>query len=262
MLTCSGGIANLTDPTQVAELGRLIKNAVMINPSNSSEIRFNLMFPGAYAPFLQILAQTWSSIESMAWIRNEVISGAGRPDWPGDWPDYTTWLTYHNPAVSPLDSPTPMEYGSGPFSLVNGTLDYDKEFWYVTRYDGYFRGWPAGFPLIFDARPEGFVDTVNVTWASGWATSAMFMNGDGLHCGSKHLLSVNCTRAQLRPLTRQTIRGTVYAASTRCQNWRLTGCSSPSTLTRLLLSNSVPPARSTRTPFRRTSSATQHGAST
>ncbi len=39
-----GGIADLTNTTQVSELGQLINNSVEVNPANSSEIWFNLMF--------------------------------------------------------------------------------------------------------------------------------------------------------------------------------------------------------------------------
>jgi peptide/nickel transport system substrate-binding protein len=175
-----GGVANLTNMTQVAELGRLIANAVQINPANSSEIWFNIMFPGAYAPFLQILTETWSSIISKSWIRNEIISQAGRPDWNGDWSTYTAWVAYHNPSVSPLDNPTPMEYGSGPFCLVPGTPDYVNNFWAMTRYILYFRGWPAPFPQSYGiGGPAGYVNTVEETWNFPWATrKQLFMNGD------------------------------------------------------------------------------------
>jgi peptide/nickel transport system substrate-binding protein len=178
-----GGIANLTNTTQVSELGQLINNSVQVNPANSSEIWFNLMFPGAYGSFMQILSQTCSSIISKSWIRNEVISQAGRPDWNGEWSTYTDWVNCHNPVVSPLDSPTPMEYGSGPFQLTTGTPNYTSKFWALDRYAGYFRGWPAGFPFLLNARPAGFVDTVNVTWAFDWTTrKAMFLNGDCDFC--------------------------------------------------------------------------------
>ncbi len=114
-----------------------------------------------------------------SWIRNEVISQAGRPDWNGEWSTYTDWVNCHNPMVSPLDSPTLMEYGSGPFQLTTGTPNYTDKSWALDRYTGYFRGWPAGFPLLLNARPAGFVDTVNVTWAFDWPTrKTMFLNGD------------------------------------------------------------------------------------
>jgi ABC-type transport system substrate-binding protein len=70
-----GGLADLTNMTQVAEVGALIHNAVQ---SNGTDVWFNLMFPGAYAPFIQILTQTWSSIESKQWINSQVIGAAGR----------------------------------------------------------------------------------------------------------------------------------------------------------------------------------------
>ena len=175
----SGGMADLSNTTQVAELGQLINNSVVINPSSSSEIWFNLMFPGAYAPFMQILTQTWSSVISRSWVRNEVISQAGRPDWDGDWSTFTAWVNCHNPPVSPLDSPTPMEYGSGPYCLVPGTPDYVNNFWAMTRNIGYFKSWPASFPQSNTSRPQGYVNTVEETWNFAWAAaSQLFKNGD------------------------------------------------------------------------------------
>ncbi len=139
------------------------------------------MFPGAYAPFMQILTQTWSSIESKKWIQNEVISGAGRPDWNGDIATrrYTDWVNFHNPTVSPLDNPTPMCYGSGPFCLVPGTPDYVNNFWAMTRYIGYFKGWPAACPATSWPNYAGYVNTVEETWNFAWAAaSQIFKNGD------------------------------------------------------------------------------------
>jgi peptide/nickel transport system substrate-binding protein len=174
-----GGVADLTDPTQVGELGQLIANAVQVNPSNSSEIWFNIMFPSSYSPFLGILTQTWSSIVSKKWILNEVISQAGRPDWDGDWSTYTDWVNYHNPTVSPLDNPTPMNYGSGPFCLVPGCPDYVNNFWAMTRYIGYHGGWPASFPTPSSPNLQGYVNTVEETWNFAWAAaSQLFKNGD------------------------------------------------------------------------------------
>jgi peptide/nickel transport system substrate-binding protein len=180
-----GGIADLANENQVYELGRLIEKAVMVNPANSSEIWFNIMFPGAYAPFLQILTQTWSSIISKQWINNQVI-GAGRPDWDGTWgiksgwtKDHTSWVTTHNPAVSPLDSPTPICYGSGPFILTPGTPDYVSKFWAAYRYIGYWRGWPSPWPTLANVKPAGYPNTIETTWAFGWATrKTMFLQGD------------------------------------------------------------------------------------
>ena len=170
----NGGIADLTNATQVAELGALIRDSVQ---SNATHVWFNIMFPSPYAPFMQILSQTWSSIESKQWINNQVITGAGRPDWNGDWSTTTAWVTNTAPAVSPLDDPTPMMYGSGPFQLL--ALDYANNFWEMIRYVNYWAGWPADFPLLAGAKPGGYVNDVYETWAFDWATAkAMYLAGD------------------------------------------------------------------------------------
>jgi peptide/nickel transport system substrate-binding protein len=170
----AGALADLTNMTQVAEVGALIKNAVQYN---NTDVWFNLMYPGAYAPFMQILTQTWSSIMSMQWINNQVIVGAGRYDWNGNWSDLTSWLDYHNPAVSPLDFPTPMIYGSGPFQLL--TLDQTNSFWEMTRNVAYWRGWPADYPSIPGISPRGYFNDIYVTWADDWTTMKnKFLNGE------------------------------------------------------------------------------------
>ena len=118
---------------------------------------------------------------------NQVITGAGRPDWDGNiaatkagWTQpYTKWVDFHNPTVSPLDDPTPMLYGSGPFILTTGTPDYVNKFWAMYRNVNYWRGWPAAFPVLGGIGPAGFCNTVEVTWAFGWATrKTMFLQGD------------------------------------------------------------------------------------
>ncbi len=99
---------NLTERTWI---GWAIDEAV---ESNSTHVWFNLAFPGAYAPFLQILSQQWSSIISKAWA-----NGLGRAsNWNGDWgADHTAYYAYHFPSVPPLDDPEPAVMGTGPFVL-------------------------------------------------------------------------------------------------------------------------------------------------
>ena len=101
---------NLTDRQWI---GWAIDEAI---ESNSTHVWFNLAFPGAYAPFLQILTQTWSSVICKAWAND-----LGRPsNWNGDWGvDHTAYYAYHQPAVPPLDDPTYAVMGSGPFILAH-----------------------------------------------------------------------------------------------------------------------------------------------
>jgi peptide/nickel transport system substrate-binding protein len=162
----------------VVTVGKMIDHAV---ESNSTHVWFNLAFPGAYAPFMQILCQSWSSILSKTWINNYVIGTLGRPDWNGEWGDYTGWIDYHNPEISPLDDPTPIMMGSGPFKLE--TLSYTDEYWTIVRNENYWRGWPADFPKIGPSAPAGWVDRVTVTWHYVWEDrKTMFLAGDFDFC--------------------------------------------------------------------------------
>ena len=170
----AGGIADLTNATQVAELGSLIRDSVQFN---ATHVWFNLMYPSPYAPFMQILTKTLSSIISKQWIINQVITGAGRADWDGDWNSLTAWVAYVHPDISPLDFPSPMMFGSGPFQLL--TLDWTNSFWELTRYVNYWAGWPADYPVLAGAKPGGYVNDVYNTWAFDWATAkSMFLAGD------------------------------------------------------------------------------------
>jgi peptide/nickel transport system substrate-binding protein len=178
----AGGIADLTNQTQVAELGALIQNAVQCN---TTDVWFNLMFPSAYPPFMQILTQTCSSIESIQWIQNQVCTDPARApyEWNGTWPDTTSWLTFYNPAIAnyPLDNPTPIMYGSGPFIIT--TVDYNNSLWAGVRNELYWRGWPADFPAVSGTTPAGFVNTIHVSWAFDWPTrKSMFLAGDCDFC--------------------------------------------------------------------------------
>jgi len=181
-----GDIGNCTHPRpDVALVGQMIDHAV---ESNSTHVWFNFAFPGAYAPFLQILSQTCASIMSKAWVVNDVIGTLGRPDWNGEWGDYTGWICFHNPEVSPLDDPDPILCGTGPFSLV--ILDYVEMYWQIARFVDYWRGWPADWPAppypsdpTKNITPAGYVDTAKVTWKYGWFTRRdMFLAGDVDFC--------------------------------------------------------------------------------
>jgi len=166
-------------------VGKMIDHAVM---SNSSHVWFNLAFPGAYAPFLQILSQTWSSIYSKDWALSLSRPGI----WPGTWGDYTGWYAYHNPAIAPLDDPTPVTMGTGPFILDN--LDRTEMFWDAHRFTGYWRGWNngpnpvtapygVGWPAFGGSKPAGYINHFKTSWAWVWATrSTMFLNGDVDYC--------------------------------------------------------------------------------
>jgi peptide/nickel transport system substrate-binding protein len=171
-------VNNVTDRIMV---GKMIDHSV---ESNSTHVWFNLAFPGAYAPFLQILCMPWSSIYSKTWANS-----LGRNNWNGTWGYYTHWTAFTAPDVAPFDEPTPAVMGTGPFKLAN--LDQNLQYWDANRFTGYWRGWgngPApnygiGWPASGSSKPAGYVDHFKVTWAYDWPTrSTMFLNGEVDFC--------------------------------------------------------------------------------
>ncbi len=174
-------LGDLSDPHDVAAIGKMIDSAV---ESNITHVWFNLAFPGAYAPFMQVLCHICSSILSRQWINDYVVATLGRIDWSGNWTyggDHTEWITYHAPIASPLDLPYPVMMGTGPYKLA--TLDYPSQYWSIERNVDYWRGWPADWPALAGTRPAGYVDRFNLTWAYDWnARSVMFLNGEVDFC--------------------------------------------------------------------------------
>jgi len=164
----TGGLADFTNTTQLAEVGALVRDAVQYN---ATDVWFNIMFPGVYAPFLQILCQTCSAIESRQWIDNYVIGTLGRQDWSGDFTYLTSWVPYWNPSVSPLDYPTPVEYGSGPYILTPGTPDYTNNYWSGTRNPNWWGGAPAFYPVEAGAQCAGYANTIEVSWNFAWSAA-------------------------------------------------------------------------------------------
>ncbi|MCJ7424387.1 ABC transporter substrate-binding protein [Candidatus Bathyarchaeota archaeon] len=163
---------NLQDPPNAHSVGLMIDHAI---ESDATHVWFNLAFPGPYSPFLQILSQPWCSILSKQWI-NDLI-GSGRPDWNGNWGDYIEWVSCHDPGVSPLDYPSYVMMGTGPFYL--GFLDYTLQMWSIHHFEGYWRGWPANWPSTGGQKPGGYVYDVDVSW--GFYTmeaSSLFLSGD------------------------------------------------------------------------------------
>ena len=173
---------NMSIPADAVFAGKAIDHSVV---SNSTHVWFNLVFDGAYAPFQQILCQSWASILSKAWA-NSLL----RPtNWPGTWGDYTGWVAYRYPAPAPLDTPTPALMGCGPY--VFGNLDKVLKYWDVNRFTNYWRGWgsgPApnygiGWPAFGGSKPAGYINHYKVTWAYDWtARSALFLAGDVDYC--------------------------------------------------------------------------------
>jgi len=170
---------NLSLTSDIVFAGTAIDHAI---ESNGTHVWFNLVFDGAYAPFLQILCQPWASILSQAWCNS-----LGRVNWDGNWGDHTGWVAYHRPAEPPLDNPTPAMMGTGPFTF--GNLDKVLMYWDVNRFTQYWRGWGSapnygvGWPAFGGSKPAGYIDHYKVTWAYDWtARSTKFLNGEVDYC--------------------------------------------------------------------------------
>jgi peptide/nickel transport system substrate-binding protein len=158
-------------------VGKCIDSAI---ESNSTHVWFNLAFQGAYAPMYQILCQSWASILSKDWLNS-----LGRTNWDGTWGDYTGWVEFANPTTAPLDDPTPIAMGCGPFTLAN--LDRALMYWDANRFTNYWRGWgsgpaPAygvGWPAFGGSKPAGYIDHFKVSWAYDWTNRLQkYINGE------------------------------------------------------------------------------------
>jgi peptide/nickel transport system substrate-binding protein len=174
----NGNHYNMSLTADQITVGKMIDHAV---ESNATHVWFNVAFPGGYEPFIQILTQSWADVISQNWVKNTVIGELGRPAWNGEWGDYTSWVTFRRPQLSPLDDPTPIEMGSGPFYLES--LDYTAKQWSVLRFVDYHQGWPASWPKLGAAQPAGYVNRFVETWAFTWETrSTSFLAGDVDFC--------------------------------------------------------------------------------
>jgi peptide/nickel transport system substrate-binding protein len=183
------GTGNLTDEANVNNVGKMLDHAV---EQNGTHVWFNIAFPGAYEPFLQILCSSWSSIMSKQWINNYVIGNRTLADWSGNWTktapgmtlNHTEWIAYHDPAVSPLDvggAEGGLMYGSGPFQLTDYNLG--QSYWFMERHVNYWRGWPADYPFMANAKPAGYVDEIKNSWQYTWLLrKAMFIAGEVDFC--------------------------------------------------------------------------------
>jgi peptide/nickel transport system substrate-binding protein len=110
----------------------VISNAI---ESNASWVWFNLAV--GYAPFQQILAQTWSMIMSKQWcIDNGLWQGAN---------NYADFLRCWDPAPpGPLMNPA-KAMGSGPYSLEAMDEDPHTGSFTLKKFDSYWQGWGANY---------------------------------------------------------------------------------------------------------------------
>lgn len=185
-------MGNLANDTEVAIVGQMLDYAI---ESNSTHVWLIIGWGSPKGPSpatLQILAQTWGGILSKQWITEYVIGALSRTsEWPGTWGDYSRpyWLAYRRPPRSPLDDPSPIACGTGPYKFV--TWSIEGQYWEIRKFDDYWRGWPADFPAPpypttgpgSHIRPKGYVTTVKETWAYDEATRiTMFLQGDVDFC--------------------------------------------------------------------------------
>jgi peptide/nickel transport system substrate-binding protein len=120
---------NYSDPASIIAKGQKIDNAVM---SNATYVWFNLMKP--YAPFQQILCQSWGSILDADWA---IATGCWNASWHVTPGDYLSWTDYNNPV-----SPGPIGFdmmGSGPYYL--DYIDSATGYFRLRKFDNYWGGW-------------------------------------------------------------------------------------------------------------------------
>lgn len=149
----AGGNLNVT--------GRQIDDAVT---RNATAVIFHLAKP--YPPFMQILAEAWSSTLCKKWC-------AEIGDWPGTW---SNWTLYNRPSLTAIDSqntepPGPhinAMCGTGPYML-----DYFRRNvkWSLIKFDQYWGGWPA-------SGSAGFLQRVTSKRIVEWGVRKyMFLEG-------------------------------------------------------------------------------------
>lgn len=104
--------------------------------ANSTHVWFNL--PGPYAPFQQIISQSWGMIICKEWAIEHDC-------WTQDYGNYEEFVRTHDPpAPGPLmTDPVPFPVGTGPYKLAAYNPDPHTGFWTVEKNDDYWGGWPA-----------------------------------------------------------------------------------------------------------------------
>ena len=143
--------ANLSDPDFDAKIDNAVQH-------NATHIWFNLAGPFTPLIFKQTIAQPWASIVNKDWCMS-------LGDWPQTWDN---WTDYHDPKVSPLDSPEHVMCGTGPYRF-----DYWEKGveWCIVKFDDYWRGWPSEITPSYVSRV-----TVKIP---EWSTrKSMFLAGD------------------------------------------------------------------------------------
>ncbi len=167
-------VGNSTHPgPEVDLMGMMIDHAISSdNVAHTVTIKAVNKFDWIW----QVLSQAWASIMSQAWattIPNE---------WDGTWGDYTGWIVYNNPAVSPIDAlatyppPVTVDGGSGPFTIDYWNKGVECS---IVRFTDYWGGWPASWPAPGGIAPAGYIDRFTVKLIEDWASrKPQFLAGD------------------------------------------------------------------------------------
>jgi peptide/nickel transport system substrate-binding protein len=121
---------------------------------NETAVTLHLTKP--YPPFMQILAQAWSSVLCKKWC-------AEIGDWPGTW---NNWTLYNRPYKTAIENQTtepPGPHinamcGTGPFRFDYYQTGVE---WSIVKFDNYWGGWPA-------AGSSGFLQRVTAKTISNW----------------------------------------------------------------------------------------------
>jgi peptide/nickel transport system substrate-binding protein len=151
--------ADLTDP--VAQ-GVAIDSAIT-RDDVAGTVTIHFQTGMAYMPFLGILAQTWASIQSKQWCIDN-----------GDWNPTVhrlsdgTWVNAHDPVQSPLDVPTRLMMGSGPFKFnhLNEAVS-----WSILRNTNFWGGWGTTRTSLLGmaTTSRGYVDEIVEYFISDYA---------------------------------------------------------------------------------------------
>jgi len=150
--------ANLTDPVSQ---GQAIDNAITRDDATGT-VTIHFQTGKAYLPFLGILAQSWGSIVCKQWA-------ADNGDWSGTGLNDGSWIAYHDPATSPLDSPAYKMMGSGPFKLnylTAGTA------WSILRFQNFWGGWGTSRTSLLGMSTitRGYLDEIVEYFIGDYAT--------------------------------------------------------------------------------------------
>ncbi|MBS7270094.1 MAG: hypothetical protein KIH10_14815 [Candidatus Freyarchaeota archaeon] len=149
--------------------------------SNATHVWFNLKQP--YAPFQQILSQTWSEVMCRKWCEEQGLWNKTLVEtygWASD-EAYAEFLrTWDPPEPGPLMEPKARAMGTGPYTLEAYDPDPHTGYYTLKKFDGYWRGWPAPGEFFTDGSGAGgFATYATVKSVEEWSNrKAQFFSTD------------------------------------------------------------------------------------